>query len=142
MTKTKQVMLALRDVVIDAGIPAENMKVGVPASLTGAVTGFITIGPQPNAAKTTQTFVRRPRYLVILGYFVQSAEQTAEEQIADHLDNIIEKMYDDRTLGGLVNGLALDLSGADAPEYRIYAGRMYRLYPIVVEVSWQEHYGS
>lgn len=142
MTKTKEVMLALRDVVVSAGVPAQNMKVGIPASLTGAVTGFITIGTQPNAAKTTQTFVRRPRFLIILGYFVQDQEQQAEEKIADHLDNIVEKMYEDRTLGGKVNSLFLDLSGADAPEYRIYAGRMYRLYPIVVEVTWQEHYGS
>ena len=142
MTTTKEVMQALRDVVISAGVPSQNMKVGVPASLTGAVTGFITLGPQPNASKTTQTFVRRPRFLIILGYFVQDQEQNAEEKIADHLDAIVAKMYEDRTLGGKVNSLFLDLSGADAPEYRVYAGRMYRLYPIVVEVTWQEHYGS
>lgn len=142
MPTTKEVLTKLKDVVILAGVPSANMKIGVPASLTGQVTGFITIGPQPNASKTTQTFVRRPRFLIILGYFVQQAEEAAEEKIADLLDSIVTKMYEDRQLGGLVSGLSLDLSGADAPEYRIYAGRMYRLYPIVVEVTWQEHYGS
>lgn len=135
-------MHALRDVVISAGVPESNMKVGVPASLTGSVTGFITIGPQPNASKTTQTFVRRPRYLIILGYFVQNAEEAAEDRIADLLDTITTQMYADRTLGGLVNSLSLDMSGADAPEYRVYAGRMYRLYPVVIEVTWQEHFGA
>lgn len=142
MPSTKEVMHALRAVAVSAGIPEANMKIGVPASLTGSVTGFITIGPQPNAAKTTQTFVRRPRFLIILGYFVQNAEELAEDKIGDLLDSITEKMYADRKLGGLVNSLSLDLSGADAPEYRIYAGRMYRLYPIVIEVTWQEHYGG
>ena len=137
---TKEVLQYLAALVVGTGIPA--CKIGVPASLSNVMSAFVTVGPQPYSGHTNHTYNRTPRFTIILGYMVIGSEETAELAIADAIDNITGALLADRTFGGLVQSVEWDTATGDSPEYRVYAGREFRLYPIVVQVKWTEQYGD
>lgn len=126
--------------VLVEGIGVPNCTIGVPAALTNTVSAFVFVGPQPTTGHTNHTYNRTPRFVIVLGYMVVGAEAGAELKLADHLDALTAKLLSDRTLGGKVQSVVWDTAIGDAAEYRAFAGREFRLYPIVVQIKWTEHY--
>lgn len=112
---------------------------GVPEAWSKRVDAYVTMGSQPQGRKTTGTVYRDARFFVAFCYRVDGAEETAEETLMSLVDAFQAEIYADLTLAGTCQGVELDTGLADDPEYRPYAGKEFREYPIVVTAR---QYGS
>lgn len=116
---------------------------GAPESLPTRVSAYVTLGGHTIDSDEFHGLERVARYLVVFGYRVMGAESTAEATIAAAVDAFEVAFFAARLAGtGLfatattqVEDGGLDVSGADSPEYAVYAGQEYRLYPLLVTVS-------
>jgi hypothetical protein len=115
---------------------------GAPESMSNRVSAYVALGGHSIESDEFRELERQQRYLVVFGYRVQNAEATAEDTIADAVDAFEMAFFSARAAGtGLfatattqVEDGALDVAGADSPEYAAYAGQEFRLYPLVVTV--------
>lgn len=109
--------------------------VGVPEAPQDRLVATISLGGATllEPRRVGGTVRRRLRYRVELAYRVAGDEAAAERGCAAALDDFLNRLYADLTLGGAaLSAVEIDLSGADAPEYRTVAGLETRVYPIVV----------
>lgn len=118
----------------------QKTYLGVPDSLLTTVGAYIAVAGSNLTDKASRLLQRRMRYLVVFGYRVKGAEANAELGIAQAVDDFIAFIYNDRTLGGTVQNLLLDLAIADTPQYQTWATGEFRLYPILVEFTQQANF--
>ncbi len=115
------------------------VQIGVPKAFTERIHAFLTMGGKVGGRKNSgMTFVDH-RFFVNFVYRVADAESNAETALMDLVDEFLQALYDDLTLTGACEGVEIDVTAPDEPEYRMYAGKEYRDYPIVVTVR---QYGS
>lgn len=111
--------------------------VGVPEAPEDQLVATVSLaGASVNDPKHTGTWIRRLRYRVEFAYRVAGDEEAAERATAAALDDFLNRVLADLTLGIPGNSAAeIDLSQADAPEYRTVAGLEVRVYPVVIGVA-------
>ncbi len=135
----KAVLTKLETVVSGlAGIQA--VQVGVPQSIGNAVSAYITLGGQNAYDKAGGLRQRDLSFRIVFTYRVAGDVENAEETIADLLDALEVALYADRTLGGTCQGIDVDFSTANEPQYSDFAGQEYRRYPVIVTVRQQRTY--
>lgn len=115
------------------------VQIGVPKSFTERIHAFVTMAGKPMGRKNAGMTYVDHRFFVNFVYRVADAESTAETTLMALVDEFLEALHDDLTLGGVCEGLDMDVTAPDEPEYRIYAGREYRDYPVVISAR---QYGS
>ncbi len=118
------------------------VQIGVPKSFTERVHAFVTMAGKPTGRKNAGTSFVDHRFFVNFVYRVADAESTAETALMDLVDQFLQAVYDDLTLGGTCEGLDIDVTAPDEPEYRPYAGKEYRDYPLVISARQYGSYGT
>lgn len=121
----------------------QSAQLGAPDAAGTKVSAYVTLGAQPVVNEASGGLLKREtRCFVGFAYRVAGADAadvaTAETTLAAAVDAFIRAFYADRSLGGVVESAALDLSVADQPEYRITAGKEYRIYPLFVTTTQRE----
>jgi hypothetical protein len=114
------------------GLGVSSVQLGVPESWNTTLCAYIGLGSQVVVRKATKVTGRDARYFVCFGYRVDGAETTAEQALMDLVDAFLAALYADLTLAGTCEGMEVDTGLADAPEYKIYTGKEFREYPIIV----------
>jgi hypothetical protein len=111
--------------------------VGVPEAPQDRLVATVSLGGASlNEQKHTGTWIRRLRYRVEFAYRVGGDEESAERGVAVALDDFLNRVLANLTLGiPGASAAEIDLSQADAPEYRTVAGLEVRVYPVVVGVA-------
>lgn len=123
-----------------ATIPGiQSVRKGEPLTLPYAVSAFISVGAHPVADfATSGRLDRSGEFWITFGYRIGDASATAEDTLADVLDEFMRRFFDERKdatpLGGTVEDMELDMSPASAAEYRPMGGQEFRLYPVIVRV--------
>ena len=107
-------------------------QLGVPESFSSRLSAFVTMGAKTQGRKATGSTYVDHAYFVNFVYRVGGAEATAEAALMDAVDEFLQDLYDDLTLDGTCEGLEIDASAGNEPEYRMYAGKEFRDYPVLV----------
>ncbi len=110
----------------------QKVQIGVPESLPNRVCAFITMGPQPTTDKNAGLLQCLAQYQVTFAYKVAGAEDAAELALADILDGFKAAFFAARKTNGVLKGMQLDLTLANAPQYLAVAGQEFRQYPVAV----------
>lgn len=126
---------ALVNVLSDLGIPAQ---LGAPEAVQTRLTAWVTLGGQVIERKHMARTQRRTRFFVMLMYRVDRSEDTAEAQLMGVVDQLVAAIQADYTLGGVVDDAQINSMAADEPDYQARAGREYREYPFIVEVTQRD----
>lgn len=119
--------------------------VGVPEAPGDELVATVSLaGATLHRAKTVSgTWIRGLRYRIEFSRRVTGEEEAAERAIAAALDDFTDRMLADLDLGGACASAAdIDLSQADAPEYRVVAGLEERVYPVVVTATQTRSYSA
>lgn len=115
------------------------VQLGVPKSFTERIHAFVTMAGKLMGRKNSGTSYVDHRFFVCFCYRVGDAESTAETTLMGLVDQFLQALHDDLTLGGTCEGLEIEVTAPDEPEYRPYAGREYRDYPLTISAR---QYGS
>lgn len=110
------------------------VQIGAPESVGPRVSAYVSMGSQRVMKKAAGVVGREARIFVQLAYRVDGAETTAETTLMGLVDDLIDALNADVTLGGVVSGSEIDTGMADEPDYQLRAGKEYREYPVVVTV--------
>lgn len=120
----------------------QKVYTGVPESVYNRISVYAVMGSHDLNDKITSGFLRRTqRYIIGFVYRVREAEAQAEKDLADLVDATIRALYSDRTLNGTVDGIKLDLSWNDSPDYRKLGEEEIRHYLVIVLVDQSEQIG-
>ena len=112
---------------------------GVPESFAGNVSAYVAIGDLRVTDRTTGNYLEFEQdFLIVFGYRVRGAEQTAEQKVAEFKDKFVRALFHDRTLGDVVNKVTLISGLAGSPQYLAFAGSETRLYPMAVRICQAE----
>lgn len=108
--------------------------VGVPEAPQDRLVATVSLaGATVVVLRRMSTVRRQLRYRVEFAYRVAADEAAAERAVCAALDDFLTRIYADMTLVQACNSAdQIDLSQADAPEYRTVAGLETRVYPIVI----------
>ena len=118
-----------------------SVQIGAPASIGTRVSAWVSLGSQRTLRKATGVVQRETRYLCMLVYRVDNTnESTAETTLMALVDDFMDALHADLTLGGTVLALEAHSLAADEPDYQLRAGKEYREYPIVVVTTQQGTY--
>ena len=118
-------------VTLLSGVTGVNLaRKGVPESQSVFLEADVTLGGHTVGRKAQGVTYRDQRYLVTLSYRLAGAESTAEDALMVAVDDLIQQLHDDLTLAGTCQGVEIDASAADSPDYQPRAGREYREYPV------------
>lgn len=122
---------------------------GAPMSLTNTLCAWVALGGHTIASEEFEVedtqLEREARFYVAFGYRVSGDESTAEDALADAVDDFELTFYQDRLAGSGVfasgtgvrdGGLSATL--ADAPEYWALAGQENRIYPMLIAVTQRD----
>lgn len=116
------------------------VQIGAPESVGPRVSAYVTLGSQTIGRKVTGIVQRESRFFCMLAYRVDGAEAMAETTLMSLVDAFLNALYADLTLGGTVASLEANSQAADEPDYQLRAGKEYREYPVVVEVTQRDGY--
>jgi len=133
-------------------IPGQLLvTVGAPESLTSNVQAYLQVGPSEIMARSTEVYRAATDLIVTFGYAVAGAEQTAEEALADALNELDRRVLQNRKgsvtgntltvtamLDGSVESMDPPAPVAGFPDFALFAGQEVRLYPRVVRVYQEE----
>jgi len=105
-----------------------------PATASGTVAAVVLLAGQSMTRDDSNGLLQREaRFVILLGYPVQSDVAAAEQAIADAIDALLPALYSDATLNTqLLLGLQADAAQADTADYQLFAAQEVRLYPVVV----------
>ncbi len=110
-----------------------NVQIGVPEHAGARVEAYVTIGSQPMVKKNTGTVQRSAHYFVTFAYRLDAGNvTTAETDLMALVDNFQAALNADLTLAHTCDGIDIDTGLADAPDYRMFAGKEYREYPCII----------
>ena len=115
-------------------------SIGVPESTGPRVSAYVTMGSQPNERKATQLVRRNARYFVLFAYRVGNDQDAAERKLMALVDQFLNALYADLTLGGTCLSLEIDTGLADTPDYQLRAGKEYREYPVILTAAQDTTY--
>lgn len=115
-------------------------QIGAFESVGPRVSSYVTLGSQSTIRKTTDTTQRESRFFVMFAYRVDGAEATAETTLMDLVDDFMDAVAADLTLGGTVHATEINSQAADEPEYQLRAGKEYREYPVMLTVTQRSTY--
>jgi len=116
-----------------SGSGLQTVYTGVPESFSHQVSAYVTAGAQEISNKTTGGLMQREQsYRVVFAYAVDKAEATAETTVCALIDAFVNAVFADRTLGGTLEALVVDASGADDPVYIRVSGEEIRSYVVVI----------
>jgi hypothetical protein len=110
---------------------------GVPLALPNIASAYITLAGQRIYWKATELLQKDQRYLITFGYTVSNQPDIAEDRMVALIDQFVNLIYRDPTMGGLVNTVELEFNLADEPQYQGLAGQSVRRYPVVVLTQQQ-----
>ena len=120
----------------------DTVYLGAPLATEGQLVVGVSLGGASLLEPRRMGVVRRrQRFRVLFAYRVGDPAvagdagrvAAAERGLAGVVDDFLGRLYADLTLGGACySAVEVDLSQADAPEYRTDAGQEDRVYPIVV----------
>lgn len=116
------------------------VQIGAPQSLSNKVSAWVALGGQQSIRKAMGITQRQTRFYVLFCYRVDENESGAELALMDLVDEFLDALHADLTLGGAVVDLAADSVVADEPDYQLRAGREYREYPVVVTITQRSVY--
>lgn len=138
--QTKATMNAL--VTFLSAIPGiQAVQKGEPTDIPAAITGFVKVGAMPFSDRQTSGLVTRVGELLCwIGYRVSGSAATAEDTLADVVDELQRRFLDERKtgkLGNTVDSMELDTSAASAGDYAKIGGQEYRLFPFVIRFTQQ-----
>lgn len=111
------------------------VQIGAPQAVGVQVSAWVSFGSHQMVRKTHGITQRETRIFVLFCYRVDGAEATAETTLAGLVDDFLDALHTDLTLGGVVTDLRIDSAAADEPDYQLRAGREYREYPVIVTVT-------
>lgn len=117
-----------------------NVQIGAPESMSTRVSSFVTLGSHQSQRKTSGTMQRLTRFFVMFAYRVDGSEATAETTLMSLVDDFINAIDNDKTLGGVVFDANAESQAADEPEYQSRAGKEFREYPVIVTVTQRGTY--
>ncbi len=142
-------LLAIRNLLtglIDPSTDApaiQNVVLGPPTSIPARITAYVSLGNQDIPMRTSRILARDCSYYIGLVYRVDQDQQRAEQGLATIFDLFLRAIYNDRTLGGLANDVAIqDLPLTKEPRYTKVAGEEYRLGAIDLRVRQYEELTS
>lgn len=119
----------------------QGVRKGEPTDIPTAVTAFIKVGTLPISDRQTSDLARRDGELLVwIGYRVSGAPATAEDTLADVIDELQRRFLLERKagrLGGTVDSMTLNTDAASAAEYARIGGQEYRLYPLTITFTQQ-----
>lgn len=115
-----------------SGLSGSTVQLGVPEVVGPRVSAYVVAASQIVSKKGTGVTLRDIRYNCVLAYRVDAAVATAESDLMGILDDFIDALNADLTLGKKCQGAEIDLLLADVPVYYIRAGKEFREYPILV----------
>ena len=120
-------------VTLLGGVTGVNLaRKGVPESQSVFLEADVTLGGHTIGRKAQGLTYRDQRYLVTFSYRLAGAESTAEDALMVAVDDFLEALNADLTLAGTCQGVEIDASSADSPDYQPRAGREFREYPLVI----------
>lgn len=116
-----------------SGSGLQSAQAGVPEAFSHQVTAYVTAAGQVVENKATGGLMQRELgYRVVFAYAIDGAEQTAETTVCSLIDAFLDALFADRTLGGTLERLAVDASGADDPVYTRVSGEEVRQFEMFV----------
>jgi hypothetical protein len=125
------------------GVPANSVYKGVPESLAASLSAYVCLGERVlEGDDDTGRMMRRVQsYLVVFAYRVSGAEATAEEKLADAVNEFEHAVLTDAPLKTLLPGApVVDARIAGQVEYQVFASREHRVYPFSVQCrQWREY---
>lgn len=111
---------------------------GVPENFESRISGYVAVGV-PNIER--EGFGGEIRvdatYYVGLGYAIEGAEQTAEDELADTLDAFIRKIEADPSVGGVF--VEVNYGPPGPGEYLPVVGQEFRLVRIAIQGQQREN---
>lgn len=117
-----------------------NVQIGAPESMTTRVSSFVTLGSHQSQRKTNGIMQRLTRFFVMFAYRVDGSEATAETTLMGLVDDFMNAIDNDKTLGGVVYDATAESQAADEPDYQLRAGKEFREYPVIVTVTQRDAY--
>lgn len=135
-------MAALKT-LLEAVSPIQTVYVGTPESGARRVIAYIAfLGPAVSAKAANGLMQATLRLFVGIGYRVDGAEQTAEQNMAAAVIEFAREFYANRNsqtlLGGSVNSMELSFPQTTEPLYLQLANQTFRVTPAIAEVTQQE----
>lgn len=126
-----------------------EVVLGAPSQLTERVTAYVTVGPQRFIAKAANGpsggVIEKWSYaFIVLACRITDRGPVAEAEavIARFADTWPVALFADRTLGGVVQDVAIDMEIAREPDYQMRAGREWREYPCLISGKQQLTFGT
>lgn len=117
-----------------------NVQIGAPESMSTRVNSFVTLGSHQTQRKANGIMQRLTRFFVMFAYRVDGSEATAETTLMGLVDDFINAVDADKTLGGVVYDANAESPAADEPDYQSRAGKEFREYPVIVTVTQRDTY--
>jgi len=117
-----------------------TVTIGAPESIATTVGAYVTLGSQTSTREATAVYRRTTRFFVLFAYRVDGAEATAEAALMGIVDEFVEAIFADLTLGGTALVATVDSNAADTPDYQMRAGKEFREYPVIVSADERGSY--
>ncbi len=115
-------------------------QIGVPESVGPRVSAYVSLGGQQITRAVAGVVQRETRFMCLFVYRVDGAETTAETTLMTLVDAFLAAIHADLTLGGTVTRVEANATAADEPDYQLRAGKEYREYPVVLNVTQRDSY--
>jgi hypothetical protein len=127
------------ETIVDQNSFTTRTVVGIPTTLDVYLTGFVALAAPLLSDRAQKLAFYQPRFYLGLAYRLAGSTppqiKTAERTLTQALDELVNDLLEDRTLGGVVNDITLDFSFANNALYQAIAGQEARIFPISLEVT-------
>ncbi len=116
--------------IVDGLASVNAQQLGVAESPTGRLTVSVTLGSIASTRIATTIAAYDIGYRLLFAYRLDGDEVAAELALMSYLAALYPALLADLTLAGTCEGIEIDTSGADEPEYAMTREREWREYPV------------